>query len=298
MSSALSTIPQTPFALVSGSAGWGLDFPEDLHEPGLRVLEKGLRFETPWGITENWQLFEYDGTVTLDGKPRQVLNVFSHGWRLDAIDHSTHRQVGWVLGQAGASKILADSTCGSLNRAVQPGDFVVPSDVIDLSQTAYSTLPGRFRYLCRGSQMFCPAMGGVLELVAREGWPAHLRVYGPGNHLVVAHTWGPRLETPAEARALTLLGGDVANQSIAPDATAAREIGACFASATYSVNYVDGVMPGEWGDLDQVHQQCGRAAAQISLRFMGRMPLDTACDCGSYRTARPDKYGSAITADE
>ena len=38
-------IPSTPFALVSGSAGWGLRFPDDLAEPGVRVVERGLSFD-------------------------------------------------------------------------------------------------------------------------------------------------------------------------------------------------------------------------------------------------------------
>ena len=163
-----SNIPQTPFALISGSAGWGLKFPEDLHEPGVRVLERGLSFDTPWGRTENWQIIECDGSITADGQPRQILNVFSHGWPLEEVDHAAHRRVFWVLAQAGVKKVLADSTCGSLNRAIQPRDFVIASDLLDLGQTPYSTLPGRFAYLCRGAQMFCPHMGQVLEETARQ----------------------------------------------------------------------------------------------------------------------------------
>ena len=136
------------------------------------------------------------------GRPRRALNVFSHGWACDAVDHSVHRKVFWVLGQAGVRKIVADSTCGSLNRALQPRDYVITSDVLDLSQTPYSTLPGRFAYLCRGAQLFCPALAGTLEDVARTLWPPTGRVYGRANRIVTAHSWGPRLESPAEARAL------------------------------------------------------------------------------------------------
>lgn len=287
---ALASIPRCEFALVSGSAGWGLRIPEDAGDPGMRVLERDLAFETPWGVTENWQVLELDGSLTVDGRPRQVLNVFSHGWPLDRIDHSVVRRVGWVLGQAGAQKVLADSTCGSLNRALLPGDFIVPHDVLDLGQTQFSTLPGRFRYLCRGAQMICPELARVVEETAREEWPAPGRVYGYGRQLVAGHTWGPRLETPAEARALTLLGADVANQSIAADATAAREIGACFVSGTYSVNYVDGVISGEWGEMDRLHTELGRAAVTISLRALARAPLGTACGCASYRRERPASF--------
>lgn len=286
-------IPKTPFALISGSAGWGLRFPEDLNEPGVRVTDRGLAFETPWGPTENWQLIEFDRSVTADRQPRTVLNVFAHGWPVDTIDHAAHRRVFWVLRQAGARKVLADSTCGSLNRALQPRDFVIASDILDLGQTPFSTLPGRFKYLCRGAQMLCPSLARTLERMAREVWPNSGRVYGQASQLVMALTWGPRFETPAEARALQLLGADAVSQSIAVEATNAREIGACFASASYVTDYVDGVISGEWGDLDAIHSEMGKAAVQISLRAIARAPLTDECGCREYRTVRPNRYSTA-----
>jgi 5'-methylthioadenosine phosphorylase len=283
-------IPKAAFALISGSAGWGLRFPDDLREPGVRVVERGLSFDTPWGRTERWQLIEFDGGVTEDGRTRLALNVFSHGWPLDTVDHSAHRRVFWTLAQAGVRKVLADSTCGSLNRALQPRDFVVTSDVLDLGQTAYSTLPGRFAYACRGSQLICPSLGRALERTARGLWPAPDRVYGMANRLVMAHTWGPRFETPAEAHALQSLGADAVNQSIAPEAANAREIGACFISASYVTNYVDGIVPEQWGALDTIHEELGAIAARISLRTIARAELTDDCGCGAFRKARPAAY--------
>ncbi|MDR7548622.1 MAG: 5'-methylthioadenosine phosphorylase [Armatimonadota bacterium] len=284
------TVPRTPFALISGSAGWGLRFPDDLREPGVRVVERGLSFETPWGQTENWQVIECDGSTTPDGKARVVLNVFAHGWPLGAVDHAVHRRVFWVLDQAGVRKVLSDSTCGSLNRALQPRDFVICSDVLDFTQTPYSTLPGRFKYLCRGAQMFCPSLGRILEQTARELWPSTARVYGLHNRLIMAHTWGPRFETPAEARALQALGADAVNQSIAPESTNAREIGACFISASYVTDFVDGIIPEEWGELDAIHDELGAVAARISLRAIARADLTDECGCRAYRMVRPGKY--------
>ena len=115
-----ATIPKTPFALLSGSAGWGIRFPDDLAEPGVTVLERDMSFDTPWGTVDHWQLIEVDASLTGDREPRRFLNVFSHGWPNDEIDNSAHRRVAWVLQQAGVKKVLADSTCGSLNKAVQP----------------------------------------------------------------------------------------------------------------------------------------------------------------------------------
>jgi 5'-methylthioadenosine phosphorylase len=291
-------IPKVAFALISGSAGWGLRFPDDLREPGVRVIERGLGFDTPWGRSDRWQLIEFDRSVTADGETRRVLNVFSHGWPLDAVDHSVHRRVFWILQQAGVRKVLADSTCGSLNRALQPRDFVVARDVLDLGQTAYSTLPGRFAYACRGAQLLCPALGRTLERTARELWPASGRVYGLANGIVMAHTWGPRFETPAEARALQSLGADAVSQSVAPEASNAREIGACFISASYVTNYVDGVIPGEWGALDKIHEDLGAVAARISLRAIASAGASDDCGCAAYRKTRPAAYRTNVQAGE
>ena len=158
-----AAIPQTPYALLSGSAGWGLRFPEDLEEPGVRILERWLSFDTPWGAVDNWQLLELDGSLTADGRPRRLLNVFSHGWPHAAIDNETHRKVAWILAQAGVRKVLADSTCGSLNKTLQPRDFVIARDVIDFSQTQHSVMAGRLRHQALATQLFCPSMAQTLE---------------------------------------------------------------------------------------------------------------------------------------
>ena len=283
-------IPQTPFALLSGSATWGVMFPDGLKEPGVRTIERDLKFDTPWGISENWQIIELDGSITADGKTRLILNIFAHGWAADRINHECHRQVFWVLREAGVKKVLADSTCGSTNQALQPKDYLIVSDCIDLTQTEYSVAPGRFAYANRGKQLICPQMGQALFEVANELWPSDARVYGPANNLVVMHVRGPRFETPAEARAAQLLGADFVNQSISVEATNAREVGACFVSGSYVVNYVDGILEHETGILDKIHGDVGEIAGRISIRAMAKFELLDACGCEQYHAARPSKY--------
>jgi 5'-methylthioadenosine phosphorylase len=288
----MAEIPRVDIGLLSGSAGWGIRFPDDLDVAGVRVTDRGLTFQTPYGRTENWQVIELDGTLTADGRPRRVLNVFAHGWPMHEIDHSVTRTVGWVLQQAGVSKLIADSTCGSLNRALQPRDLVLSADVLDLSQTQYSLLPGRFKYLCRGVQMFCPSMGDTIEKIARASWPVGARVYGHANQLVAAHCWGPRFETGAESRAYRLLGADILNQSITQEATMARELGACFASLSYVVTFLadyQGQVPSEWG-VDQVHHELARLALLVVLQSLANVSLTDECGCRTYRTERPAQY--------
>jgi 5'-methylthioadenosine phosphorylase len=289
MERAQAAIPRTAFALLSGSAQWGIPFPAGAGEPGVKVLERKLTFETPWGLSVNWQVLELDRSMTPDGRSRQVLNVFSHGWPVDAIDNSAHRRVAWILAQAGVRKVLADSTCGSLDRFLIERDFIIPVDVIDFTQTLHTLTPGRFRHVLYAHQLFCPSMAETLETVARQLWPAPGRVFGHGFRVVVAHNWGPRYKSPAEGRAFERLGAHAMNQSIGPEATAMREIGACFVSASYIVaRHVDVAPPRD--DLDKVHTDLAVVASRISLRAVARASLDAACGCAGLRQIRPEGY--------
>jgi 5'-methylthioadenosine phosphorylase len=284
-------IPQTPFALISGSAGWGVRFPDDLDQPGIGVIARGLTFDTPWGATENWQLVEIAATLTTDRQPRRFLNIFTHGWPLDAIDHSAHRRVAWVLAQAGVRKIVADSTCGSLNKVLQPRDFIIPVDLIDFTQTQHSLLAGRFRHVCLAEQMFCPGLAATHQHVARQHWPAPGRVLGHDKQIVVTHDWGPRFASRAESRAFQLLGADAINQSICPEANSAREIGACFASASYVVCYEPGIASSD-DDIDAIHRDLAVPASRISLQAMIDASLTDECGCARLRVERPSDYAT------
>jgi 5'-methylthioadenosine phosphorylase len=287
-----AAIPRVSMALLSGSAGWGLRFPEDLDEPGVRVVERWLTFDTPWGAVDHWQIIELDGSITVDGRPRQILNVFSHGWPHDAIDHAAHRKVAWVLREAGVRTVLADSTCGSLNKALPPRDFVIPFDVIDFSQTQHSLMPGRLRQQALATQLFCPRMAQVLLQAAQEYWPAPGRVLGHGQRLVVAHNWGPRFTSRAEARAFQLLGADAVNQSIGPEASAVREIGACFAAASYVVCWEDGIVADVEFDIDAIHRDLAAPACRISLHALARVEESPSCGCAALRIERPASYAA------
>lgn len=287
-------IPPTPFALISGSGSWGVDFPAGVGEPGISVVERGLAFDTPHGRIENFSLFRIAGSETVDGRERLVLNVFAHGWRPGVLDHGSFQQVFWVLQQAGVRKIIAESTCGSLNRALRPRDLVISSDIVDFTQTRLTLLPDRFTYLCTGAQMFCPAIGAELAAAAQSVWPSSGRVYGRDDGLIMAVTIGPRFETPAEARLLQRCDCDVVGQSAGPEVFLAREIGACYASSSYVVNWVDGIREQTW-ELDGIHEELKLPASRLVLRAIKRVTLDDACGCMRHRKARPRHYHETAT---
>ncbi|MDX7951757.1 5'-methylthioadenosine phosphorylase [Lichenihabitans sp. Uapishka_5] len=286
------TIPAADFAIVCGSANWGLRMPEDLDEPGVTVTARDLTFDTPWGETGDWKLIEIDGALTPDGKPRAVLVVWSHGWSVDHIDHGAQRRVFSVLQQAGVRKVLCCSTAGALNRAVLKGDFTIVNDILELTQTQFSLLPGRVAYDCSGKQLVCPACAATLEDTARELWPAGQRVYGRSAGLVAGHAWGPRLTSPAEAQAHRMLGADITNHSLVPEATLSREIGACFVNCSFiTVAYDDYFAPADRKIIDDdMLTGLNPIASRIALRAIARMRLDEPCLCAGLRTPQPASH--------
>jgi 5'-methylthioadenosine phosphorylase len=294
VSVAETAIPLVDFAIICGSASWGLRFPEDLQEPGAAVVQEAMKFETPWGPTSEWRLLEIGAEQTVDAQPRRVLTVFSHGWPLDRIDHEAQRRVFWVLQQAGVRKILASSTAGSLNRAILQGDFVIANDILELTQTQHSLLPGRLSYDCSGKQMICPGCADVVEGVAKAIWPKDARVYGKAAGLVAGHSWGPRFQTAAEAAAYRLLGADFVNHSLAPEATLAREIGACFVNCTFiTVAFNNYFAPPQasilaGGGLDRLAPH----ASRIALRAVARFPRGSDCLCAKLHSPQPEHYAA------
>jgi 5'-methylthioadenosine phosphorylase len=287
-------IPRADFAIVCGSANWGLRFPEDLDEPGVTVVERDLEFDTPWGPSAEWKVLEIDGSRTSDGKARTVLTVFSHGWPLDRIDHEAHRRVFWLLQEAGVRKVIACSTAGSLNRAVFAGDFVIASDMLELTQTQHSLLPSRYHYNCSGKQLVCPACASIMEATAKSLWSADARVFGPRSRMVAAHAWGPRLTSPAEVTAYRSLGADFINHSLAPEATLAREIGACFVNCAFITaafeNYFSPPEEKLLGVEEGALRNMKLAASRIALRAIVAFDAEGGCACSSLRSPMPEDY--------
>lgn len=287
----LSAIPITGLAIITGSANWGLAFPEDVGMPGVRVLARDLAFDTPYGVSENWKLLEFAASITVDGKTRQALCMYSHGNPRDHIDHSCHRRSFWVLMESGVTHVIACSTIGAVNKAIQPGDMVINADIIELTQSPYSLLPGRQRFDCSGKQIVCPHCAGILAETARPLWPSSRRVHRIEQGLVAAHAYGPRLTSPAEALAFRSMGADVINHSIAPEATLSREIGACFVPCAFVTAGFNDYMDRGRGTLlqDGVLPSLSMLASRIALETATRIPSATACGCSDLKSPQPEE---------
>lgn len=180
---------------------WVLILPSGCGEPA------GPRRETPFGLVDQ---LPGDGPLTL---------VRSEG--------TDPRALIYAAKAAGARRVLAADVAAPLSRLLEPGDLVVPGDVIDLTRLRPFTFFARKGYgFIKLNPPFCPDLMAACLQAAREITP---RAFARGVYVGVE---GPRDPTPAEVRMYRQWGGDLAGTGLLPEAYLARELELCYGAVT------------------------------------------------------------------
>lgn len=123
-----------------------------------------------------------------------------------------------VLRALGAEAVMATNAAGSLRADIQPGDLMLLSDHINfsgLNPLIGEKTDARFVPM---KDAHDPALRAALQAAAKAcGIPLPEGVY--------AWYSGPSFETPAEIRAIKILGGDAVGMSTVPEVILARFLG-------------------------------------------------------------------------
>ncbi len=263
------SVPDAGWAVIGGSGTRGCDFPGSAGMKAV-VLEKELVFETPFGDSPPFLLFE-----TAAG--RRCLTVKLHGWRDGEMRGDASRKVFWVLHQAGVKNIISEAGVGSLNPLLDPRDIVVPDDYVDLT-THRNPVPVVGGNLLIMRDPVCPVLGAALVESARGR--AAGRVFGRGTCVV---TEGPRFESRAEIRMMQP-HGDIIGQSMCPEVWLARDIGACYAAIYLVVNYAEGVVQ-DWEHslLKEIFEEDAITQSKIILEAIDAVDENKNCSCSDLR---------------
>lgn len=277
------SIPVADYAIVGGSATLRCRLPEDTRVEGVKVIQRDLRFETPFGLTQPFKLLRLNGAYTEDGVDRMVLAVRIHGWRPGenwAISKG-QQQVFWVLEQARVRKVLGNAGVGAVNPLLDPGDIVLADDFLDMTRSRPSALHDVWPNSVNMRDPFCPALK---DGMARAADPLFRRIFTRG---VIATVEGPWLEGVAQVRALRQAGADLVAHSPVPEVYFAREIGACYAAAYLVVDHANGVAEGF--DRDIMVRTYARGAVPVATIMLRALQLagERPCPCQSYRVPLP-----------
>ncbi len=192
----------------------------------------------------------------------------------------------YALKDLGVTRILSWSGPGAINPQFIIGQYVLPHELVDLTQGRESTFYKNTGLgFLRQSPVFCP------EMMASAGWVLDRARLTYWDHGVYACTQGPRLETAEEIRWFRKQGADLVGMTLAPEVFLARELEMCYAPICYVTNYAEGVKerennPGELfegllGSTEKI------AVDEALNRFLGiavelarTLPQSRSCLCG------------------
>jgi len=176
----------------------------------------------------------------------EVLHISRHGeghTRLS--NHVTHRANVCALAELGAQCVIGVTVCGAVDPTVPLGSLIVFDDLHFLPNrladgalcTLYDT-PGDPR---RGHWIYESPFSGELRAIlldaARAG-PVDVRDGG-----CYGHVDGPRFNTRAEIRALSLAGVTAVSQTAGPETVLCGEAELPYALIGYATDYANGVSP-------------------------------------------------------
>ena len=218
--------PDTPSqgrtAIIGGT---GFDQIAGFNELGRRLVE--TPFGNPSGELVHGQLGDRDFYFL----PRHGA---AHGVPPHRINYRANIH---ALKQAGVERVIALAAVGGINSHIQPGDLVLPDQIIDYTW-------GREHTFFTGGEAGVDhidfttpyATSWRLQLLA-SAERAGVDIHATGTYAV---TQGPRLESAAEIDRLERDGADIVGMTGMPEAALARELDLDYAAIALVVNAAAG----------------------------------------------------------
>ncbi len=149
--------------------------------------------------------------------------------------HVNNRANISALKQLGCEYILATTACGSLREEIRRGDIVIPDQFIDFTKHRINTFHDSFEQTgpihAAMAEPFSKELREILISTAKEKGVN----YHPKGTIITIE--GPRFSTRAESIMFRLLGADIINMSIAPEAALANEAQLKYAVIALSTDY-------------------------------------------------------------
>lgn len=167
-------------------------------------------------------------------------NVLAMSGRFHYYEGYTMKQIVFpvrVMAEMGVSRLIITNAAGAINSKFLPGGFMVVSDHLNL----YGENPLIGKNDCAIGVRF-PDMTSLYDENLRKKLLSISSSYGIDIYEgVYAFMTGPSFETPAEIRALKLLGADAVGMSSVPEAIAAKHAGMEVAAISFLANKAAGI---------------------------------------------------------
>ena len=260
-------VPQVAGERPAVIVGHSLDLVAQARELGLP--EQPHQLEVPSGgdasTTATITVFEMGEVLLL---PRHGVDRFTPA---HAVDHHAHIR---ALCSAGADRVLALASCGSLRTDLPVGSVMCPDDF--LAPWCAPT------FHADGEGHVVPGFDLEWRSEIMAAWAGAAAVAAPEAPSVVdggvyAQTTGPRFETPAEVRMLASFA-DVVGMTLVGEAVLAGEVGLRYAAICTVDNLANGLRPSpltpdEYQEgVAGTRRHVGAVMKELLPRLLGRGP--------------------------
>jgi 5'-methylthioadenosine phosphorylase len=138
----------------------------------------------------------------------------------------------YALKSLGVDRVISVNACGSLREDFQPGDLVIPDQIMDMTKGRPNTFfRGGITAHIGTADPFCADLSGHLGRVLQAGGA---RVHQGACFVIVE---GPRFSTRAESHTFRSWGMSIIGMTCAPEAFLAREAELCYAAVAHITDY-------------------------------------------------------------
>lgn len=195
--------------------------------PDLMKNPEKIKVDTPYG-----EVIMYASTLG----PHELFFILRHGEQSNLPPHRiNHRGNIQAFASSHVSSVFSVGTVGSMKKKIQPGDFVIPHDFIDVTKSRTQTFFDDRRVHVDMTEPFCSSLRVALQKSCEK--IPDVTFHDSGVYLA---TEGPRLETVAEIKLYSVVA-DIVGMTMVPEVVLAREKGMCFASLCLVCNMAAGL---------------------------------------------------------
>ncbi len=222
-----------------------------------------LVLKTPYGNSPEISLFQLHG--------KDVAFMPRHAKGHSNPPHMINYRANiYAMKKLGVERILATNAVGSLERSVNPGDFVIPHDFIDFTKIRKGSFYDDRTVHVDVTEPYCNELRNTIKSSGD--------VIDGGVYVC---TEGPRFETPAEIQMFHMLGGTIVGMTGIPEAVLARELEMCYASICTVSNYAASISPTNL-TIDEVFEIMDRKKHDL-VKLMditiSKMSEERSCHC-------------------
>lgn len=193
---------------------------------GFKTIEK-LNAETPFGLaSQGFKKVNVDGT--------EFLFIPRHGEHHDKTPSEVNYRANiFALKNNGATKLLAFSAIGSLDKNLAPGDMVIPTQFIDKTKgIRKSSFTGEG--VVAHVSLAKPVSKELVDFVLNLKPNLNFKIHSATKHVTIE---GPYFSTQAESQDFIASGFQTIGMTSFPEYALAREAGLAYLPCAFVTDY-------------------------------------------------------------